>query len=96
MELKIKSDKTHCSDYTLPAFIRLYRSDFVHVLLNGKIVKSGDALSFRARRKRIRLDQTRTGSIKVKTKVKVKRKVNGKISEEINLQKQEFLIKNFI
>jgi Fe-S cluster assembly ATP-binding protein len=35
--------KRYCSDYALPAFIDYIVPDFVHVLLNGKIVKSGDA-----------------------------------------------------
>jgi Fe-S cluster assembly ATP-binding protein len=39
-------------DYIVP--------DFVHVLLNGKIVKSGDASLALELEKRIRLDQTRT------------------------------------
>jgi Fe-S cluster assembly ATPase SufC len=33
--------KCNVSNHALPAFVRLYHSDFVHVLMDGKIVKSG-------------------------------------------------------
>jgi hypothetical protein len=60
-------------------------------LYNGKIVKSWKRISSRARRKRIRLDQTRTRSLKLNSQRK--RMGNLILFEEINLQRARILTK---